>query len=205
MKGAPALPGHARAAGRGAGGRSGARHAPGEGRSALAGSGGGRPPERLLASARRLREDGVRSRTAPGHRPCAPHARARSAARAGAGVTSVTAQARRASSALDEGRGERTVSEYRSEIRDGMRVDWDVPVPMDDGVVLRCDVFRPIKEGRYPVRQMALVRRRLCRPVEPPETRAVFDRYHIVSPGDLQEVARKLTGTFSGASRGSRA
>jgi integrase len=30
------------------------------------------------------------------------------------------------------------------------------------------------------------------------KTRAVFDRYHIVSPGDLQEVARKLTGTFSG-------
>jgi len=26
----------------------------------------------------------------------------------------------------------------------------------------------------------------------------VFDRYHIVSPGDLQEVVRKLTGTFSG-------
>jgi integrase len=30
------------------------------------------------------------------------------------------------------------------------------------------------------------------------KTRAVFDRYHIVSPGDLQEAARKLTGTFSG-------
>jgi hypothetical protein len=30
------------------------------------------------------------------------------------------------------------------------------------------------------------------------KTRSVFDRYHIVSPGDLQEVARKLTGTFSG-------
>ena len=34
------------------------------------------------------------------------------------------------------------------------------------------------------------------------KTRAVFDRYHIVSPGDLQEVARKLTGTFSGTSGG---
>src|SRR2546425_905082 len=32
------------------------------------------------------------------------------------------------------------------------------------------------------------------------KTRAVFDRYHIVSPGDLQAVARKLTGTFSGTS-----
>jgi integrase len=30
------------------------------------------------------------------------------------------------------------------------------------------------------------------------KTRAVFDRYHIVSPGVLQEAARKLTGTFSG-------
>jgi hypothetical protein len=31
-------------------------------------------------------------------------------------------------------------------------------------------------------------------------TRAVFDRYHIVSPGDLQEAARKLASTFSGTS-----
>jgi len=30
------------------------------------------------------------------------------------------------------------------------------------------------------------------------KTRSVFDRYHIVSPGDLQEAARKLTGTPSG-------
>ena len=30
------------------------------------------------------------------------------------------------------------------------------------------------------------------------KTRAVFDRYHIVSPGDLQDVARRLTGTMSG-------
>jgi integrase len=29
-------------------------------------------------------------------------------------------------------------------------------------------------------------------------SRTVFDRYHIVSPGDLQEVARKLTGTTLG-------
>ncbi len=34
------------------------------------------------------------------------------------------------------------------------------------------------------------------------KTRAVFDRYHIVSPGDLQDVARKLTGTFSGTPGG---
>ncbi|HXF66713.1 MAG TPA: CocE/NonD family hydrolase [Burkholderiales bacterium] len=42
-------------------------------------------------------------------------------------------------------------SAERSEVRDGMRIDWDVPVPMDDGVVLRADVFRPPREGRYPV------------------------------------------------------
>ena len=39
----------------------------------------------------------------------------------------------------------------KSELRDGMRVDWDVPIRMDDGLVLRADVFRPEKEGRYPV------------------------------------------------------
>ena len=39
----------------------------------------------------------------------------------------------------------------KSEVRDGMRIDWDVPIPMDDGVVLRADVFRPIADGRYPV------------------------------------------------------
>ena len=38
-----------------------------------------------------------------------------------------------------------------SEIRDGMRIDWDVPITMDDGLVLRADVFRPVAEGRYPV------------------------------------------------------
>ena len=36
------------------------------------------------------------------------------------------------------------------------------------------------------------------------KTRAVFDRYHIVSPGDLQDVARRLAGTFSGISELSR-
>ena len=39
----------------------------------------------------------------------------------------------------------------RSEVRDGMRIDWDVPIKMDDGLVLRADVFSPCKEGRYPV------------------------------------------------------
>lgn len=38
-----------------------------------------------------------------------------------------------------------------SDVRDGMRIDWDAPIPMDDGVVLRCDVYRPVAEGRWPV------------------------------------------------------
>jgi predicted acyl esterase len=41
--------------------------------------------------------------------------------------------------------------QQRTEVRDGMRVDWDVPVEMDDGLVLRADVFRPVKDGKYPV------------------------------------------------------
>ena len=41
--------------------------------------------------------------------------------------------------------------QQRSETRDGMRIDWDVPIAMDDGLILRADVFRPIKDGRYPV------------------------------------------------------
>ncbi|MDB4896941.1 MAG: peptidase, partial [Firmicutes bacterium] len=38
-----------------------------------------------------------------------------------------------------------------SVIRDNMRIDWDVQIPMDDGLVLRADVFRPIPDGNYPV------------------------------------------------------
>ena len=38
-----------------------------------------------------------------------------------------------------------------SEVRDGMRIDWDVAITMDDGLVLRADVYRPVKDGKYPV------------------------------------------------------
>ena len=38
-----------------------------------------------------------------------------------------------------------------SEVRDGMQVDWDVAIPMDDGIVLRADVFRPPGAGQFPV------------------------------------------------------
>jgi predicted acyl esterase len=39
----------------------------------------------------------------------------------------------------------------KSEVRDGMQIDWDAPITMDDGLVLRADVFRPVGDGRYPV------------------------------------------------------
>jgi predicted acyl esterase len=42
-------------------------------------------------------------------------------------------------------------SAERSEVRDGMQIDWDVPITMDDGIVLRADVFRPPRSGRCPV------------------------------------------------------
>jgi uncharacterized protein len=39
----------------------------------------------------------------------------------------------------------------KSEIRDNMLIEWDAPIEMDDGAVLRADVFRPIGADRYPV------------------------------------------------------
>ena len=36
-------------------------------------------------------------------------------------------------------------------VQDGMRIHFDVPVEMDDGLVLKADLFLPIAEGRYPV------------------------------------------------------
>ena len=38
-----------------------------------------------------------------------------------------------------------------TEVRDGMRITWQQPIPADDGIVLRADVFRPIEDGHYPV------------------------------------------------------
>jgi predicted acyl esterase len=35
--------------------------------------------------------------------------------------------------------------------RPDMRIDWDAGIPMDDGLVLRADVFRPAAPGKYPV------------------------------------------------------
>ena len=47
---------------------------------------------------------------------------------------------------MDEG-----LKPVRSEVRDGMRIDWDVPIETDDGIVLRADLFRPDDDGGHPV------------------------------------------------------
>ncbi len=39
----------------------------------------------------------------------------------------------------------------KSEIRDGMRIDWDMPIKMDDGLILRADIFRPTHNKKCPV------------------------------------------------------
>jgi predicted acyl esterase len=42
----------------------------------------------------------------------------------------------------------------KTEVADGMRIEWDVPITMDDGNVLRADIYRPIDSGpdaRVPV------------------------------------------------------
>ena len=42
----------------------------------------------------------------------------------------------------------------KSETSDNMQIDWDAPIKMEDGIVLRADVFRPIGstgDGKYPV------------------------------------------------------
>lgn len=43
------------------------------------------------------------------------------------------------------------MSREKSEVRDGMRIDWDVPIEMSEGLVLRADVYRPDDNGQYPV------------------------------------------------------
>lgn len=39
----------------------------------------------------------------------------------------------------------------KGEIRDGMQIVWDAPIKMDDGIVLRADIFGPRDGGKHPV------------------------------------------------------
>lgn len=39
----------------------------------------------------------------------------------------------------------------KTSIVDGMQIDWNIPIKMDDGLELRADIYRPIEDGRYPV------------------------------------------------------
>ena len=39
----------------------------------------------------------------------------------------------------------------KTELRDGMRIDWDVWIAMDDGISLAADIFRPNDEQPHPV------------------------------------------------------
>jgi predicted acyl esterase len=32
---------------------------------------------------------------------------------------------------------------------EGIVIEWDVPIQMDDGLVLRADLYRPAEDGRY--------------------------------------------------------
>ena len=41
--------------------------------------------------------------------------------------------------------------QHKTETRDGMIVEWDAPIAMDDGLVLRADIFRPTTLGPHPV------------------------------------------------------
>jgi putative CocE/NonD family hydrolase len=40
---------------------------------------------------------------------------------------------------------------WRTDTADGMVIEWDLGIPLDDGMVLRADAFRPDAPGRYPV------------------------------------------------------
>lgn len=41
--------------------------------------------------------------------------------------------------------------QHRIEERDGMVIEWDAPITMDDGLVLRADIYRPLGGGHHPV------------------------------------------------------
>jgi predicted acyl esterase len=42
------------------------------------------------------------------------------------------------------------MTDHKVETRDNMIIEWDVAIEMADGIVLRCDIFRPVDDGEYP-------------------------------------------------------
>jgi hypothetical protein len=46
---------------------------------------------------------------------------------------------------------EGSLAPARAEMRDGVLVEWDVPIEMDDGLLHRADVFRPNDDAAHPV------------------------------------------------------
>ncbi len=44
-----------------------------------------------------------------------------------------------------------TTQAFRVDSNDGMTIEWDVPIQVSDGLVLRADIFQPSAPGRYPV------------------------------------------------------
>lgn len=43
------------------------------------------------------------------------------------------------------------MQELKTVLRDQMRIAWDVPIVMSDGITIRADIYLPEAEGRYPV------------------------------------------------------
>jgi hypothetical protein len=43
------------------------------------------------------------------------------------------------------------MAKTQSMVKDGMRIEFDVSIPARDGLLLKADIFRPNKPGRYPV------------------------------------------------------
>lgn len=42
------------------------------------------------------------------------------------------------------------IDEARAEVRDGMRILWNVPIELSDGIVVRADIFLPDSDGSFP-------------------------------------------------------
>ena len=70
-----------------------------------------------------------------------------------------------------------------------MRVDRDLPIPMDDGIVLRADVFLPEDDGTFPV---GVLIPDIPNPLFPPIVRGIEIALAIA--------AGVLTGTLSASS-----